>query len=388
VVARIGPSALVQRQSAFLGSGGTVNQLEAVLFGSPEYYRQAGGTAAGFLDALYQDVLGHHLTLRGWYAYLPVLRNAGAGPAAGAARLDVADQILQSAVDGRTSLVQRLCRHYLDHLSDRASARALHTALANGVGRYGVLAHLVASRGFLARVLARVTTPAEAPTAPPTPTIPPPVDGGPPAANAPAPPDMLSDPAFAPVVDDPALPRVLLIGDSVSIGYTVAVQKVLRGKANVHRIPDNGGATTYGLAHLSDWLGTGKWDVIHFNWGLHDLVMNQYGVEQVPLKQYANDLRVLVRRLKATGAKLVWGTTTPVPDYPVRPLRTNADVLAYNAAAYNVMAENGVAIDDLYNAVLPGLPQVQQQGNVHFTPAGYQELANSVAASIRAALGP
>ena len=47
------------------------------------------------------------------------------------------------------------------------------------------------------------------------------------------------DPAFEPVKDDPTLPRILLIGDSISIGYTPATRKLLAGKANVHRIPEN-----------------------------------------------------------------------------------------------------------------------------------------------------
>ncbi len=73
-------------------------------------------------------------------------------------------------------------------------------------------------------------------------------------------------PAFATVEDDPRLPRVLLIGDSISIGYTVPVRKLLAGKANVHRIPTNGGPTTRGLEQIDKWLGKKPWDVIHFNW--------------------------------------------------------------------------------------------------------------------------
>ena len=79
------------------------------------------------------------------------------------------------------------------------------------------------------------------------------------------------NPIFAPVKDDPKLPRVLLIGDSISIGYTLPTREFLKGKANLHRIPTNGGPTTKGLASIEAWLGKGKWDVIHFNWGLHDL---------------------------------------------------------------------------------------------------------------------
>src|SRR5262245_45995913 len=77
-------------------------------------------------------------------------------------------------------------------------------------------------------------------------------------------------PAFASVTEQPGLPRVLLIGDSISIGYTVTVRRELAGKANVLRIPENGADTANGLKKIDAWLGESKWDVIHFNWGLHD----------------------------------------------------------------------------------------------------------------------
>ena len=67
---------------------------------------------------------------------------------------------------------------------------------------------------------------------------------------------------LAPITDEPGLPRVLLIGDSISMGYTLPVRKLLDGTANVHRIPQNGGATEVGLEKMSSWLGDGKWDVL------------------------------------------------------------------------------------------------------------------------------
>src|SRR5687768_13473590 len=73
-----------------------------------------------------------------------------------------------------------------------------------------------------------------------------------------------ANPAFTEIKDDAALPRVLLIGDSISIGYTLPTRTRLQGKANVHRIPVNGGPTIRGLESLDQWLGTAKWDVIHF----------------------------------------------------------------------------------------------------------------------------
>ncbi len=193
------------------------------------------------------------------------------------------------------------------------------------------------------------------------------------------------DPACEIIKDNPKLPRVLLIGDSISIGYTVPTRQRLDGKANVHRIPVNGGPTGNGLAKLDKWLGDGKWDVIHFNWGLHDLKMDK-GKHQVPIDQYEKNLRTLVKRMKATGAKLIWASTTPVPDAKVSPPRQNGDVIAYNAVAKKVMAENGVTVNDLYGFVRPHLAKLQRPANVHFTDAGSQALGEQVAASIAKAL--
>lgn len=186
----------------------------------------------------------------------------------------------------------------------------------------------------------------------------------------------------------PDLPKVLIIGDSISIGYTPALQKLLQGRANVQRIPENGGPTTNGLAHLKQWLGGEKWDVIHFNWGLHDLKIMPDGTRQVPLESYQANLRELVRQLQDTGATLIWATTTPVPKEEDRLVvkRHTADVPLYNAAAREIMEENRIRVDDLYNFALPRLKAIQQPADVHYTTAGYAELAKQVAASIEAVL--
>lgn len=198
--------------------------------------------------------------------------------------------------------------------------------------------------------------------------------------------EVKQDPAFAQIKDDPTLPRVLIIGDSISIGYTIPTRELLKGKANVHRIPENGGPTTNGIKNLSKWLGDGKWDVIHFNWGLHDLKTDKDDKHQVPLEEYEKNLRQLVKQLKDTKAKLIWASTTPVPEGKLSPPRKNSDVEAYNKAAKKVMEENGVLIDDLYTFALPKLKDIQRPANVHFTDPGSKVLAEQVAASILAAM--
>lgn len=183
------------------------------------------------------------------------------------------------------------------------------------------------------------------------------------------------------------LPRVLLIGDSICLGYGEHTKRLLSGKADVHCLPTNGGPTIRGLEHLDEWLGTDHWDVIHFNWGLHDLRFMQNGKHQVPLDEYEKNLTELVRRLKRRGAKLIWASTTPVPDAKVSPPRKNSDVIAYNAAARRIAEQNGIAVNDLYAFALPRLAELQRPANVHFTEAGSAALAERVAASILEALG-
>ena len=205
------------------------------------------------------------------------------------------------------------------------------------------------------------------------------------------------NPVFAPIRDDPSLPRVLLIGDSISIGYTLPVRKLLTGKVNVHRVPTNARHTGIGLENINKWLGDGHWDVIHFNWGLHDLCYRSIDAKtpgrkdkvngrlDLTFEEYQQNLRKLVKILKATGAELIWAGTTPVPEG--EPGRFKGDEIKYNKAAEKIMKENGVMINDLYAHVLPKLSQLQlPNGNVHFTADGSSYLAEQVAESILKAL--
>lgn len=193
-------------------------------------------------------------------------------------------------------------------------------------------------------------------------------------------------PATDGIKDTPGLPRVLIIGDSISIGYTQPVRDLLKDKANVHRIPVNGGPTKNGMANIDKWLGTEKWDVIHFNWGIHDLKYMPDEKRQVEPADYEANLRALVAKMKATGAKLIWATTTPIPDGELNPPRRFGKVPEYNAIAQKVMSENGVAIDDLNAAITPQVAKLQNPKDVHFSAAGSKFLAEEVAKSIEAAL--
>lgn len=179
------------------------------------------------------------------------------------------------------------------------------------------------------------------------------------------------------VQDDPKLPRVLLIGDSVSRGYTLATRKLLAGKANLHRAPENCGPTANGIKKLPIWLGDGKWDVIHFNFGIHD--------RKTPLADYESRLEAIATQVKATGAKVIWAATTPVGEGGMKDA-TDADLVERNEAAARIMQKHGIAIDDLYTFIKPDLATFQNPKDVHFTNPGYERLAEQVARSIETAL--
>lgn len=199
-----------------------------------------------------------------------------------------------------------------------------------------------------------------------------------------------------PVAIDTSLPNVLILGDSISIGYTRQVRDGLRGKANVIRPNTNCGDTQMGLAGLKKWIGTNHWDVIHFNWGLWDLCYrnpqskNQGQRDKVngklstSLVDYEKNLETLVLQLKATRATLIWASTTVVPEGEAG--RFAGDEVKYNVAAERVMKKYGVLIDDLYATSKALSPECTKPGNVHYTSEGYAQLAAQVVAKLSEAL--
>jgi acyl-CoA thioesterase-1 len=190
------------------------------------------------------------------------------------------------------------------------------------------------------------------------------------------------------------LPNVLILGDSISIGYTPFVQEYLKGKANVFRPifedgkPENCQGTTNGVKNIDRWLGSKKWDIIHFNFGLHDIKhvdpttgknsQNPKHPQQANRKQYKKNLEFIVEKLKTTGAKLIFATTTPYPDTVEGPLRKPGMPQKYNRVAVKIMNKNGILINNLHAFMVPRIAELQRPNNVHFTEEGSRELAKKV----------
>ena len=166
-------------------------------------------------------------------------------------------------------------------------------------------------------------------------------------------------------------PRILLIGDSIAYYYSPFVKELVKGKADVV-YSGHAGDTRSGLKSMPKRLKKTKYDIIHFNWGLHDL--KKKGT-QVPIDEYEKNLRKLVKMMKATGAKLVFASITPVG---ARAARRGEDVVRYNAVAKKVMDDNNIPINDLYALAKPQLADIQKKDNVHFNEKGSRLFAKAV----------
>ncbi len=193
---------------------------------------------------------------------------------------------------------------------------------------------------------------------------------------------------FANPADQPGLPRVLIVGDSISIGYTPRVRKLLNGQANVHRPTTNCRWSAFGNEHIKEWVGDTKWDVIHFNFGLWDW----YGWGQDPKatpESYAASLDGIVTQMKKNGARLIFGMTTPPcigPEKKVKIIITEARAKEFNDAATAVMKKHGVHINDLSSAIGNQRAKYQRgENDVHYTEAGRDLLAAQVAKEIETA---
>ena len=185
--------------------------------------------------------------------------------------------------------------------------------------------------------------------------------------------------------------KVLIIGDSISIGYTPYVAAALEGEYAVVHNEGNAGDSNKFLANLESYLASeADAEIIHFNCGLHDVkrARDSRGC-QVDIERYRGNLREIFSRLKSTGGKLIWASTTPVIDErhaAAKPFdRREQDVLAYNAAAAKIAGEAGVTVNDLHEVVMAaGIENCVGPDGVHMTQSGYRVLGEAVAGAVAA----
>jgi len=188
-------------------------------------------------------------------------------------------------------------------------------------------------------------------------------------------------------------PKVLLIGDSISMGYAPGVIAQMADRCDVVRIEGNGGTSRNCKERLAEWIAAARPDVVHFNCGLHDIAVDPGKTDnRVPIDEYERNLCDMAAWLRAnTCARLVWARTTPVIFERHRAVkgfdRDDRDVQRYNAVADRVMAEAGVPVNDLYRVIREaGVEQCLQPDGVHMTDRGNAALASAVVAALDKAI--
>ncbi len=186
-------------------------------------------------------------------------------------------------------------------------------------------------------------------------------------------------------------PVVVLVGDSIRMGYAPEVIKALSPIAEIRSPEPNGGDTANVLKNLDEWVISANPKVVHLNAGLHDLKLDRKtGKYQVSVEDYKANLRKILERItKETKATVIFAMTTPVLDdrhAANKPFdRKDADVRGYNGAAMQVLRDfPEVKINDLYAFVKAREPEKALVADgVHFTPQGSQALGRRVAEVIR-----
>lgn len=185
-------------------------------------------------------------------------------------------------------------------------------------------------------------------------------------------------------------PKILIIGDSISIGYTPFVKEYFTDKAEVFHNPGNAQHTGTGLKNIEEWIGKEDWDIIQFNWGLWDLCYRHpdsniqgkkdkiNGEITFGIDDYSSNLDSLVQMIKQnTDAKLIFVTTTFVPEDEAG--RYKEDAIRYNEAAKQVMNDHNVAVNDIFETSM-AIHNLYGKGNkdVHYTTEGYKALAELI----------
>ncbi len=178
--------------------------------------------------------------------------------------------------------------------------------------------------------------------------------------------------------NDDSLPRVLLIGDSISCGYSPKVTKLLAGKAHVDRLGTSRSINDpVLLKETAMMLEEYDYAAIHFNNGLHGFHLEG--------PAYAAALGEYVRLLQKLGggAPLIWASSTPITerDHVDVLAENNEKVTARNALAAEIMKAQEIPTSDLYQVVV-GKPELRSEDGYHYNGQGYDVLAKAVADAV------
>lgn len=175
------------------------------------------------------------------------------------------------------------------------------------------------------------------------------------------------------------LPRVLLVGDSITRGYYKSVEEKLAGKAIVCRLATSKSLGDPGLlAEVNLVLSQTRFDVLHVNNGMHG-----WGYSEEEYTKALPDLLAALRK-GAPKSRIVWATTTPVrvADKLDQSDAKTERVMVRNQAVVDLMTKEKIAVNDLF-AEVKDRPEMFSRDGVHMSPKGTAALSEKVAAEVQ-----
>ena len=188
--------------------------------------------------------------------------------------------------------------------------------------------------------------------------------------------------------------KILLLGDSIRMGYQQYVKEELEGEYEVLYPADNGRFAAYTLWQVNQEL---KWnpdiELVHFNNGYWDMNIEAPMTEAIhPVEEYKSFLRRIVALCRDCGAQVVFATTVPIMEAGAAADNTGVEgtinysnewVKEYNAAATAVMAELEVPVNDLYRLCMEDDRRYKCEDLLHLSAEGSRRCARQVAEYVR-----
>lgn len=185
--------------------------------------------------------------------------------------------------------------------------------------------------------------------------------------------------------------KVLLLGDSIRMGYDDLVKEELKEYEVYYDPEDNGRFSAYTIWQFNQmYKKYGPFDIVHFNVGYWDMNHEDpFGKPETPLEDYLHNLNRLLDLIINTKATPIFSLTTPIynidheHDGFIKTPYKNEWVVEYNAAAKALMEKRGIKVIDLYSLLLDGYHYYKCYDSLHLTLEGYQKCALKIASEIR-----
>lgn len=181
--------------------------------------------------------------------------------------------------------------------------------------------------------------------------------------------------------------KILLLGDSIRMGYQESVKKELGSSFDCRFSAENGRFAKFTLNELDrifeECCKDGNPDLIHWNNGLWDsaIVCREDGIFTDP-DEYEKYMRLLIRELRKRSGKVVFATTTPVRSGSLN--QKLEYIRCLNARILPVMKSENIPVNDLYSFVEPEMETLIGPDCIHLTESGRAKVGKEVADFIRA----